>query len=122
MGKELEHLTDEQISVKYNNFKKELIAQGYEMTTKEFVWGMRNGCFDYKAYEERQKQWTKNMEEFQQQRRQESSSATVICPYCQSIKTKKITTTGRMFSTGLLGLASSKVGKQWHCTKCNSDF
>ena len=47
---------------------------------------------------------------------------TITCPYCQSIDVKKITTTGRMFSMGFFGLASSKVGKQWHCNKCKSDF
>lgn len=47
---------------------------------------------------------------------------TITCPYCQSTDTKKITTTGRMFSMGFFGLASGKVGKQWHCNKCKSDF
>lgn len=46
----------------------------------------------------------------------------VICPYCQSTNTKKITAAGRAVSIGLLGLASSKVGKQWHCNGCGSDF
>ena len=53
---------------------------------------------------------------------EERKHPTITCPYCQSTDTKKITTTGRMFSTGLFGLASSKVGKQWHCNKCKSDF
>lgn len=51
-----------------------------------------------------------------------TSKPTITCPYCQSTDTKKITTTGRIFSTGLFGIASSKVGKQWHCNKCKSDF
>lgn len=46
----------------------------------------------------------------------------VKCPYCDSIHTAKIPTIRRIFSTSLLGLASGKVGKQWHCNKCGSDF
>lgn len=51
-----------------------------------------------------------------------STKPTVTCPYCQSTNTKKISGTSRFVSTGLFGLASSKVGKQWHCNKCGSDF
>lgn len=28
----------------------------------------------------------------------------------------------RVVSTGLFGLGSNKVGKQWHCSQCGSDF
>lgn len=51
-----------------------------------------------------------------------TSVPTVTCPYCHSTDTKKISGTSRWVSTGLFGLASSKVGKQWHCNKCKSDF
>ena len=44
------------------------------------------------------------------------------CPYCQSADVKKISTAGRAVSVGLFGLASKKIGKQWHCNKCKSDF
>lgn len=50
------------------------------------------------------------------------AAPTVECPYCHSTNTKKISTFGRTLSTEFLGLGSSKVGKQWHCNKCNSDF
>ena len=46
----------------------------------------------------------------------------VECPYCHSTNTKKISTANRMVSTGMFGLASKKIGKQWHCNKCGSDF
>ena len=46
----------------------------------------------------------------------------VECPYCHSTNTSKLTTASRMISTGMFGLASKKVGKQWHCNKCGSDF
>ena len=51
-----------------------------------------------------------------------SSKPTVECPYCHSTDTKKISGTTRFVSTGLFGLASNKIGKNYHCNKCKSDF
>lgn len=51
-----------------------------------------------------------------------STISTVECPYCHSTNTKKISGTGRWLSTGIFGLASGKIGKQWHCNSCKSDF
>lgn len=56
------------------------------------------------------------------QREKEKRASAVICPYCNSDNTKKISTGGRLFSVRAFGLASSKVGKQWHCNRCKSDF
>lgn len=50
------------------------------------------------------------------------SKPTITCPYCQSTNTKKISGTSRWMSTGIFGLASGKIGKQWRCTDCKSDF
>lgn len=44
------------------------------------------------------------------------------CPYCHSTNTKKISGSSRVASFLTFGLASKKVGKQWHCNKCGSDF
>jgi len=46
----------------------------------------------------------------------------ITCPYCKATNIEKITTIQRMFSVGFFGGASGKLGKQWHCTHCNSDF
>lgn len=46
----------------------------------------------------------------------------VKCPYCKSANVKKLSFTGKALSVGTLGLFSKKIGKQWHCNKCNSDF
>ena len=46
----------------------------------------------------------------------------VKCPYCQSIDTSKISAMSRVASTGLFGFGSKKIGKQYHCNKCKSDF
>ena len=47
---------------------------------------------------------------------------TVKCPYCNSTNTKKISTLSRMGSFATLGFAGKKVGKQWQCNNCKSDF
>lgn len=44
------------------------------------------------------------------------------CPYCHSKNTKKISGVSRVASVGFFGFASKKIGKQWHCNKCGSDF
>lgn len=44
------------------------------------------------------------------------------CPYCHGYYTKKIGAGSRLMSVGLFGLGSNKIGKQWHCCLCNSDF
>lgn len=44
------------------------------------------------------------------------------CPYCNSVDLKKIGTGSRLVSIGFFGLASGKIGKQWHCNNCGSDF
>lgn len=46
----------------------------------------------------------------------------VECPYCHTTDVRKISTADRMVSTGLFGMASKKLGKQWHCNKCGSFF
>lgn len=53
---------------------------------------------------------------------QNTKEAMNKCPYCKSINVKKIGNVGRAISFGLFGFGSSKVGKQWHCNSCNSDF
>lgn len=52
----------------------------------------------------------------------QSSKPTVTCPYCKSTNTKKISGTSRWMSTGIFGLASGKLGKQWKCNNCKSTF
>ena len=46
----------------------------------------------------------------------------VPCPYCKSTNTEKISGVSRGVSIYALGIASPKLGKQWHCKNCNSNF
>ena len=50
------------------------------------------------------------------------TSNQITCPYCQSTNTKKISGAARWLSVGMFGMGSKKIGKQWHCNKCGSDF
>ena len=47
---------------------------------------------------------------------------TVACPYCSSTRVSRISILGRMVSFEFWGLASNKLGKQWHCHDCGSNF
>lgn len=61
-------------------------------------------------------------EEYRKQLNTNEISNIPQCPYCHSTNLKKISTSGRIVSVGVFGLGSSKIGKQWHCNNCKSDF
>lgn len=44
------------------------------------------------------------------------------CPICGSAKLSKISTLNRAVSVSLFGIFSKKIGKQWHCNQCGTDF
>ena len=44
------------------------------------------------------------------------------CPYCHSTSIKKISAASRTASVIGFGIFSKKIGKQWHCNNCGSDF
>ena len=46
----------------------------------------------------------------------------VQCPYCKSWDTDPISTASRVASVALVGIASNKIGKNYHCNKCGSNF
>ncbi len=51
-----------------------------------------------------------------------ANTSTLKCPYCGSTNISKIGTLNRAVSVGLLGLASSKIGKTHKCNKCGSTW
>lgn len=71
----------------------------------------------------REKEWQKAAE-FQHRMDvyNEAKHPHVECPYCHSTNTEKISTMSRAVSVSLVGAASGKIGKQWHCKQCGSDF
>ena len=46
----------------------------------------------------------------------------VKCPYCGSTSCNKIGNIKRSLSVALFGIGSSKLGKQWHCNNCGSEW
>ncbi len=117
--------------------REEAIAEWKEYCRpfiEEFV--MHHPDFDmwsYEHQEEIQQEWREKTDaEFRRDRElqnqksttqsRSSYSPTITCPYCKSTNTKKISSMSRMFSGGLFGLGSKKIGKQWHCNSCGSDF
>lgn len=58
----------------------------------------------------------------QSRRMVNTSTPTITCPYCQSTNTKKVSAVSRGLSFSIFGFGSKKVGKQWHCNQCGSDF
>ena len=46
----------------------------------------------------------------------------IHCPYCNSSNVTKIGTVNRAVSVGMLGLASSKIGKTHKCNECGSTW
>ncbi|MSS64179.1 zinc-ribbon domain-containing protein [Lachnospiraceae bacterium WCA-693-APC-MOT-I] len=51
-------------------------------------------------------------------RKEEESLKHPKCPLCGSTNTQVISTLNRAVSIGAVGLASSKIGKQYECKKC----
>lgn len=46
----------------------------------------------------------------------------IECPYCHATNVRKVSLAGRAVSAGIFGLGSKKIGRQWHCNRCGSDF
>ena len=46
----------------------------------------------------------------------------VRCPFCNTTNVKKISGTSKAISILGFGILSNKIGKQWHCNDCGSDF
>lgn len=44
------------------------------------------------------------------------------CPFCNSTNLSKIGTGSKLLSIGAFGLASSKIGKTYHCNHCKANF
>ena len=68
-----------------------------------------------------EQEWAERQAAFQLQQ-DLASGKRVVCPYCKSTNTEKISTMSRAVSVSLVGAASGKIGKQWHCNSCGSNF
>ena len=84
---------------------------------------------DFDGYKEQQKQRTRENYKYKIQYvekysgKSETSKPTVPsfglrCPVCGSASVRRISTTSRVTSVAMVGLASSKIGKQYECKNC----
>lgn len=87
------------------------------------------GCLERERIEYEKKQQAfkdaqriRQFEEHQQEQQDLATGKRVVCPYCKSTNTEKISTVSRAVSVSLVGAASGKIGKQWHCKQCSSNF
>jgi hypothetical protein len=87
------------------------------------------GCLERERQEHERKQkaleTARQVEKWkakQQEQQDLASGKRVVCPYCHSTNTEKISTVSRAVSVSLVGAASVKLGKQWHCKQCGSNF
>lgn len=70
-----------------------------------------------------EQKWTSTeAEEKQRLNKINSPTTIVVCPYCHSMNTKKISNIAKAGSVAMFGIFSQKVKHQWHCNSCNSDF
>ena len=76
------------------------------------------------AYEAEQKRRRENekMQKQEQYDKTHGNPQLIKCPYCQSTSCKKIGMLNRSISASIFGLGSSKIGKQWHCNNCGSEW
>lgn len=80
-----------------------------------------DNSFDVESYNNRENKIHENFEKrIHQQTSQPSTQVT--CPYCKSTNTKKISAVSRAGSILGFGIFSKKIGKEWHCNDCGSDF
>lgn len=54
--------------------------------------------------------------------KKETTASQVRCPYCNSNNVNKISALSKSASIIGFGILSKKIGKQWHCNDCKSDF
>ncbi len=97
-----------------------ILRYGYSLYSKkqsEYKLALSN-------FEEYQKQKIKEQDEAEAQLKQnaknrmEAANNVPKCPYCHSINIKFISMINRLISVGMVGIASSKIGKTMECRNC----
>ncbi len=86
-----------------------------------YKWDWNNRVEKYELacrnFEEYKKQRIEYEDKFEQMK-QERLSKNAKCPNCESKNTKSLSTTGKIVSVSMVGLASNKIGKAYECKDC----
>lgn len=126
----------------FNPCYKEMTSKGYEVNTVDgakkrylysnydFLWKcvdlftekQHPGTLAWRAKRRAQEKQARDRQMLEMEIAYEAKHPHVTCPYCKSTNTEKISTVSRAVSVSLVGAASGKIGKQWHCNNCKSDF
>lgn len=94
------------------------IKKGYNEKLSEYK--------DFEGYKQKKKQRVQENYDYRIKHiktKSEVSAPVIIntglkCPVCGSRSVKRISTTSRITSVAMVGLASSKIGKQYECKNC----
>lgn len=113
-------------------------ATAYPKTSEEkdaYIYSLLERCGKTDEYsEEAHQNFRRKLHEWAEEERKKPSQPVVQntstasstnqphCPICQSTNIEKISMFKRMLSTSMFGIASDKVGKQWHCKSCGNNF
>lgn len=118
------NLTEEKMQNNYEEFEKNEKRLFDEVINK-------SPEFDQDLYDHRDERLERNRQQQEfaiehgkavREGRDKGNSYGVSCPYCHATNVRKIGVVSRSVSAGIFGLGSSKIGKQWHCDHCGSDF
>lgn len=92
-------------------------------TAKNKKWKSICG-FDYRAIDDTEEiaKMNEEKERKQEELLSQQPSNQVHCPYCNSTNVNKLSSTKKAMSIIGFGILSNKIGKQWHCNNCKSDF
>lgn len=114
-------LAEEDVYIENISKDHEFLAAMNELRSKDLV-AFKEKMAEYKIiYEKTHKPLPRDNKIVYKQPAQ-STQPQITCPYCKSTNTKKISSASRAGSILGFGIFSKKIGKEWHCNNCNSDF
>ena len=115
-------------------FMGAIIFSGYKNSSLESLSALEDGWDAYEELLEERKEAAARNREMRQREQEEiirkqneekerkAAAAHPICPMCGSKNTRRISNVNRSVSVGMLGLASSKIGKQYECLTCKNKW
>jgi len=107
------------IHAAYRDFQKITEAYNEEMSNLDNVKAQKKEELLSKYNEELSRIERTDFMQKKQSEQEQKQNYGLKCPVCGSIKVKRLSNTSRAISVAAVGLASSKIGKQYECMSCN---